>query len=133
MHLEAEKIIDKKNISFCFSFLRDLNNFEHIMPLGKLKKWQSEMDACTFQLDALPEIGLNFIAQDTDSILLQSSGKIPFKFELRITLEELAETQTKIKLFLQSHDINAMLKFMVEKPLLNFLNALLENFSKQPN
>ena len=57
--------------------------------------------------------------------MITSFGKVPFTFNLDILLEEQSADQTHIQMIFKG-DINAFMKMMVEKPLRNFFNMLVD-------
>ena len=44
--IETEKKISPNSPEQIFAFLNDMNNFEKLMPEGKIEKWESTEDQC---------------------------------------------------------------------------------------
>jgi carbon monoxide dehydrogenase subunit G len=122
--IETEKKISPNSPEQIFAFLNDMNNFEKLMPDGKIDKWESTENQCEFTLKGMARIGLK---KETTSppnhIKVSSFGKVPFTFDLDINLKEEADHQTEISIVFKG-DINPFMKMMVEKPLTNFFNFL---------
>ncbi len=109
-----------------FNFLADLNNFEQLMPEGKIEKWQSDPNQCEFTIKGMARIGLKKVSESSpDKISIESFGKVPFNFTLDIHLAELGDGKTEAYMLFEG-DINPFMKMMVEKPLTNFFNMLVE-------
>lgn len=124
--IETEKKVSPNAIESLFGFLTDMNNFEQLMPADRIEKWESSEDQCEFTIKGMARIGLK--KEETkapDLIKISSFGKVPFKFTLDIHLTKLAEDQTQAYIHFEG-DINPFMKMMVEKPLRNFFNMLVD-------
>jgi carbon monoxide dehydrogenase subunit G len=122
--IETEKKISPNSPEQIFAFLNDMNNFEKLMPDGKIDKWESTENQCEFTLKGMARIGLKKEATSPPNhIKVSSFGKVPFTFDLDINLKEEADHQTEISIVFKG-DINPFMKMMVEKPLTNFFNFL---------
>lgn len=122
--IETEKKISPNSPEQLFAFLTDMNNFEKLMPEGKIEKWSSTEDQCEFTIKGMARIGLK--KENTEApnkIKISSFGKVPFTFDLDINLKEEAANQTEVGMVFNG-DINPFMKMMVEKPLRNFFNYL---------
>jgi carbon monoxide dehydrogenase subunit G len=122
--IETEKKISSNSPEQIFAFLNDMNNFEKLMPEGKIEKWESTEDQCEFTIKGMARIGLKKESANAPNHLKVSSfGKVPFTFDLDINLTEQADQQTEVGMVFNG-DINPFMKMMVEKPLRNFFNYL---------
>lgn len=112
-----------------FNFLSDLNNFEQLMPEGKVEKWSSSTEECEFTIKGMARIGLRKESVDPIQLIkITSFGKVPFKFDLDIHLEAKDDKTDVYMIF--NGDINPFMKMMVEKPLTNFFNILVSTASE---
>ncbi|MEQ8910606.1 MAG: SRPBCC family protein [Vicingaceae bacterium] len=124
--IETKKEVSSNSPQKLFDFLTDMNNFEALMPEGKVEKWNSEKDQCEFTIKGMARIGLKIV--DTESpnrIQIESFGKVPFPFTLEICLDEKDNEGSEVYMTFKG-EINAFMKMMVEKPLRNFFNMLVE-------
>ena len=122
--IETEKKISQNSAEQIFNFLNDMNNFESLMPEGKIEKWESSEDQCEFTIKGMARIGLKKESTNAPNHMKVSSfGKVPFTFDLDIHLKEQADHQTEVSMVFNG-DINPFMKMMVEKPLRNFFNFL---------
>tara|TARA_R110000868_G_scaffold197243_5_gene443372 strand:- start:84 stop:488 length:405 start_codon:yes stop_codon:yes gene_type:complete len=127
--IETSIAVSPNNISKLFGFLCDMRHFEQILPQDKVEKWEAEEDQCSFTIKGMSRIGLKRKSVEAPStIFIESHGKVPFDFELEIQLKEQAEDQTSVQIIFQG-EINAFLKMMVEKPLKNFFESLVNKAS----
>lgn len=128
--IDTEKKISPNSILSLYNFLIDMNNFEKLMPTDKIEKWDSSEDQCEFTIKGMARIGLKKIeSKEPTFIKIESFGKVPFTFTLDILLNEVADDQTEAQIHFEG-DINPFMKLMVEKPLGNFFNMLVDKASK---
>ena len=124
--IDTEKKTSPNSIQALYNFLIDMNNFERLMPADKIEKWDSTEDQCEFTIKGMARIGLRKIdSNEPELIKIESFGKVPFTFTLDINLKELAESETEASIHFEG-DINPFMKLMVEKPLSNFFNMLVD-------
>ncbi len=123
--IQSEEKIINQPITVIFDYLSNFNNWQNLMP-EQVNSWQSNRDTCQFYLKALSKIGMKIIERNENSFIKAISYKEnPAEFELITQLETTKENNTKINIcFLL--DINSMKKILVERPLKNFLNYILE-------
>ena len=128
--IETEKKVSPNSPEQLFTFLTDMNNFEKLMPEGKIEKWESTEDQCEFTIKGMARIGLKKESTEApNKIIISSFGKVPFPFKLDINLREQAEKQTEVSMVFNG-EINPFMKMMVEKPLRNFFNYLVTKASE---
>jgi len=109
-----------------FNFISNFDNFNNLIPQDKIKNWQSTKETCTFTIDGLGETGLKIIEKEPfKTIKITGNGKTPFDFNFWVQLKQIAENDTKIKLTVKA-EINQMMKMMIEKPLKQGLDGLID-------
>lgn len=124
--IETKKGISPNAIEKLYEFLVDMNNFEALMPKDKIEKWSSTTEQCEFTIKGMARIGLKRVDQTSPtSIKIGSFGKVPFDFSLDIELKPVDDNHTETQMIFNG-DINAFMKMMVEKPLTNFFNMLVD-------
>lgn len=122
--ITSRKEIINQSDEHIFNFISDFTNFSQLMP-PQAKDLKITRDTCSFTLEGLPTINLRIterLAYNT-IIMTAEDGKIPFslKCQLNRVSNESCEAQ-----FIFDAEFNMMMKMMVEKPLTNFLNLLVE-------
>ena len=106
-----------------YSFLADLNHFEHMMP-EQVINWQSTADHCTFTIKNLADLGLKIENRvPGQQVLVVSDGKAPFDFKLSCNLTASSEISTEV-IFEITADLSPMFKMMVSNPLSNLVNIM---------
>ena len=129
-NIASKKVEVNNSAENVFNFLADFNNFEKLMPKDKISNWTSNSNECSFEINGMSSIGMKI--QETSpytSLRLVSHGKNPFSFTLDVKLEK-TEKDFVISQMIFSGDINPFLKLVVEKPLTNFFNQLVENLGQ---
>lgn len=128
--IETKKGLSPNAAEKLFHFLSDMNNFEQLMPEDRIEKWASTEEQCEFNIKGMAHIGLKRVASTPfNQIIIESFGKVPFSFTLELMLDEKEENSTEVSMLFQG-DINAFMKIIVEKPLTNFFNMLVDKASK---
>lgn len=128
--IDTEKKVSPNNIETLFNFLTNMNNFEKLMPADKIEKWDGDNEQCEFTIKGMARIGLKKeSANKPDHIKVSSFGKVPFTFTLDINLNEVSAEETEVDIHFEG-DINPFMKMMVEKPLKNFFNMLVNKASE---
>ena len=127
---------DKKEIAYSaetiFSFITNFQNFESLLPADKVENFKYTEDSCSFRIKGMTDIGLKRVAATPNSLVyLDSYGKVPFKFTLNLYLQDKGE-QTAAHLIFDG-EINPFMKMMVETPLTNFFNMLVDKLVEKFN
>lgn len=127
--IETKHELSSNSQGKLFQFLSDLNNFEQLMPEGKIEKWSSSSEECEFTIKGMARIGLKKVSEEPNSLIkITSFGKVPFSFDLDIHLNDKGDKTESYMVF--KGDINPFMKMMVEKPLTNFFNILVSTASE---
>jgi carbon monoxide dehydrogenase subunit G len=112
-----------------FTFLSDMNNLQKLMP-EQVINWTSDADACRFTIKGMADLGLAISERHEHSLIVMNAhGKTPFPFTLKVHIRP-SEAISEAQLVFDG-EVNPFLKMMVEKPLGNFFNMLLDGLSRQ--
>ena len=130
MILTGEKISVNSNVKEIESFLLDSTNYEFLLPMDKVSNFKADNDSCSFKVQGGITISLIQDGREDGKIFLKSGDKSPFPFKLTIHLNKLEEELTEGYIEFDG-EVNAFLKMMVEKPLLNLFNYMSQKLSKQ--
>ena len=127
--LESKKLEINCPAEEAYGFLIDINNLEKLMPSDKIEGWTSDESSCSFNIKGLAKIGMKRNSSVPNTLInLISEGKNPFDFTLDIHLTEQGDTCTGQIVF--EGKMNPFIKAMVEKPLTNFFNMLVEKMQE---
>jgi carbon monoxide dehydrogenase subunit G len=125
--IESKEVTINEKSSTISQFLGNLNNLQKLMPEDKISDWESDEDSCRFQIKGLAKIGMRKSSEDSSKVVMESEGKNPFDFTLTINLDEKGDDTTAKILF--DGKMNPFMKAMVEKPLTNFFNMLVDKLA----
>ncbi len=121
--VKGELNTSKSNV---YDLLSDLNNLKEFLPADKISDWESDGKTCSFKVMGNYTIGLELDESSTvDHIKLNSSAKSPFPFTLNIHNSELGGEKTEAQIICEA-ELNMMLKMMVQKPLKNLFDYIIQ-------
>ena len=102
-----------------------MNNFKNLLPQDKISNWISDKQSCSFKIQGATTI--SFIIESSEEpklIHLISGEESPFAFNLDVHLAEENGVTTGYQVF--NADINMFMKMMVEKPLQNLFDFIVD-------
>lgn len=128
--IETAKVQVKRTAEEVFKFLLNFNNFQKLMPEGKVSGWNSSDKNFSFVFSGMARIGM---AHESNvphkEIHIVSSGSNPFDFTLKVLIDGNNDGTCTVHMDFEA-EINPFVKVMVEKPLDTFFNALTQNLQK---
>lgn len=128
--IESNKTIVNKSDQQVFLFISDFNNFVHLMP-PEVKDLKVTQNDCSFSIQGMPTIHLKIEKKVPHSLVRMVSKDGKLDFSLNCNLEAIDETSCYAH-FTFDAQLNSMMKMMVQKPLTNFLNTLVEKLKLIP-
>lgn len=128
MKIETEKVLVDKSAKDLFDSLKDINNFEKLMP-ENTKFEVIDENTFLFALKAMPEIKLErkSMTPNTEMVLGTTTDKIAF--ELKTLLTEVEPNKTEVQIIFEGK-FNMMIEMMVKTPITNFISTLVKNAHK---
>lgn len=113
-----------------YNFMSNFNNFKQFIPVDKIQDFESTEDSCRFSVPNMGKVGLRIVEKTPfNTIKISGDGMANQQFNFWVQLKEMDENDTKVKLTIKA-DLNPMLKMMVNKPLQNFVDKLVEAMEK---
>jgi carbon monoxide dehydrogenase subunit G len=129
MIIESTPSVAKASINDVFSFLRDVSNLYHLLPLDKIKDWEASTEHCSFKVQGGIIIPMDFECEEKPTKLVLKSGvKSPFPFTLSVLLENLDGT-TKGQLIFDAK-VSKMIQLIAEKPLRNLFETMSQKLTE---
>lgn len=111
-----------------FNFLSNFNNFKDLMP-EKVSDWTSTEETCYFSISGIASLGMKIIEKQAPlKIKMVDNGKVPFKFDFIVDIQESGENSIVNLTF--DAELNPMLKLVAVSPLKSFLEELLDHLEK---
>ncbi len=128
MHIESEKKIIAKSQKETFEFLKNVENFEKLMPESIEKFELLSEESFLFQLKGMPAIKLKLdkIEPYNLVVLAAVSDKLPFTLKGDITA--VGENESEVQLIFEG-EFNSMMAMMIKKPIKKFITTLSENLT----
>lgn len=129
MNLESPKVSVSKSQKEVFDFLKDVENFEKIMPENIEKFETLENESFIFQLKGMPVIKLKLKETTEPQKIILGSTSDKLAFTLTGFVEEVAENESAVQLVFEG-EFNSMMAMMIKNPINKFIATLSENISK---
>jgi carbon monoxide dehydrogenase subunit G len=123
MEIKSTKVVVDADAKTVFDFLKNTQNFYHLMPQESISDWEADEMQCSFKVQGGIVISLiqtSFI--EGEKVVLKSGEKSPFSFELSIHIFP-NENKTEGYVHFEGN-VNSFLKMFVEKPLTNLFNHM---------
>ena len=111
--------------------LSDLSNLEKVkdrLPEDKVKNMSFDTDTLSFNVDPVGQLTLRIIEREPSKCIKFETTNSPLPFNMWIQLVSTAEEECKLKVTI-SMDINPFMKAMVQKPLQDGLEKMVEMLS----
>lgn len=123
MVIESTPAIANASVQEVFSFLRDVSNLYHLLPLDKIKDWEASTEYCSFKVQGGIIIPMEYLSSNESSqLVLKSGAKSPFPFTLTVNLIQI-DNKTKGQLIFDAK-VSKMIQLVAEKPLRNLFNTM---------
>lgn len=124
---KSPEVLINKSAKGFFNKISDLNNLKEILPKD-IRDFKSTKSRCSFKMNDLPEL----IFEISEKI---EFSKISFKaIDSQVPLSlncYISESGDKCKARIEIEaELNMMMRMMVEKPLINFLNIISTKLQK---
>ena len=113
------------NAEAVFAFVTDIRNFERFAPKGTINNWIAEKESCSFNVSMIGTVTVRIAEKEKFSKVIYSGDalkKNDFLLTLHISdkLTKLAEVRVVL-----NADLNPVMKMMVSKPIVQFLEMLI--------
>ena len=114
-----------------YAKLSDLSNLESVkdrLPEDKVQDLSFDSDTLSFSVSPVGQITLQIVERDPYKCIKLATTNSPLPFNMWIQLVETAEEECKIKVTV-GMDINPFMKAMVQKPLQDGLEKMVDMLS----
>ncbi len=114
--IDSKEVEIAKPAQELYDFVKDMNNFQQLLPQERISEWKSDGTSCSFKVQGAATIGLQLEGGTPPNLLkLKATERSPFPFTLDVHLNEDGGV-TKVSQVFEA-DLNPFTKMMVEKPL----------------
>lgn len=125
MKLETPLVTLQKPKEEIYSFLKNLKNFEKVMPSNK-EKFEVDGDSFIIGLYGIPDIRMVIREEQPSDKIVLSAASSKIDFSLAFNFTEIDKNTSQAQLFFDGN-FNPMVAMMVKNPLTNFINDMSEN------
>ena len=126
MHIESEKKTVSKSQKESFEFLKNVENFEKLMPEGIEKFEMLSSDSFLFQLKGMPAIKLKLDRTEPHHLVVLAAASDKLPFTLRGEIEAINDSSSLVQLIFEG-EFNSMMAMMIKNPIKKFITSLSEN------
>jgi len=127
---QSHKVQLQVPVEKAYTFLRDLNNLQKLMP-EQIINWQSTEDSCSFDIKGMAHISLERAEIIPNRLVrIISKPENPIELEIRGNLEKQTADQTILWIELTA-DLSPMLKLMASGPMQNLVNIMADKLKFQ--
>lgn len=129
-NISSEKARVNYSAEKVFEFVGNFDNFKELLPEDRVENYQCTEDSCSFRIKGMTDLGLRIEEREKPGkIVMKSDGKVPFAFTMQVNFETIDENSCDASIDFEG-DINPFMKMMVEKPLTNFFNMLVNRLAE---
>lgn len=126
MYIESEKKIVPKSQKETFEFLKNVGNFEKLMPESIEKFELLSEESFLFQLKGMPAIKLKLDKIDPYNLVVLAAASDKLPFTLRGEISAVSENESEVQLIFEG-EFNSMMAMMIKSPIKKFITTLSEN------
>ena len=132
MNLESPKVVIEKSSQIVFDFLKDVKNFESLMPVNISKFELINDEIFLFAINGMPEITLKKKYLDSPNIIVLGAEGGKLDFSLTAYIKDISKNKSEVYLNFKG-DFNPMMTMMIKGPISKFIETLALNVSKNCN
>ncbi len=126
MHIESEKKILAKSQKEIFEFLKNVGNFEKLMPETIEKFELLPEESFLFQLKGMPTIKLKLDKVEADHLVVLAAASDKLPFTLRGEISAISDDESEVQLVFEG-EFNSMMAMMIKNPIQKFITTLSDN------
>ena len=108
-----------------FAFVTDLRNFERFAPKGTINNWIAEKESCSFSVAMVGTVTVRIAGKERFSNVIYNGDALKKNdFTLILHISDNLTNQAEVRVVL-SADLNPVMKMMVSKPIVQFMEMLI--------
>ena len=113
-----------------YTFVTDIRNFERFIPQGTINNWLSDKESCSFNVSMLGTVSLRIAEKEMFKKVVYNGDALKKNdFTLVLDIVNSVKNTAEVKVSLNA-DLNPMLKMMASKPIVQFLEMLVNEMEK---
>jgi hypothetical protein len=113
------------NAEAVFAFVTDIRNFERFAPKGTINNWAAEKESCSFSVSMVGTVTVRIAEKDEfNKVIYEGDALKKNDFTLTLHISDNLANPAEVRVVL-SADLNPIMKMMVSKPIIQFLEMLI--------
>lgn len=129
MNFQSRKIKLNKSQQLTFEHLKEMSNYESLMPENSTFEVHESGQGFAVQLKGLPKVGLRLKeVQEPKSITFNSPSE-NFNYEMQVNINETGENHSEVFIDFNGK-FNPMIEMMAKKPLTKLIETIADNLEK---
>ncbi len=113
-----------------YAFVTDVRNFERFVTQGTISNWLANRESCSFNVAMIGTVSLRLDEKEMFSKVVYKGDALKKNdFKLVLDIGNSAKNTAEVKVSLNA-DLNPMLKMMASKPIVQFLEMLVNEMEK---
>lgn len=113
------------NAEVVFAFVTDIRNFERFTPKGTINNWTAEKESCSFSVSMIGTVTVRIAEKEKSSkVIYRGDALKKNDFSLTLHISDNLANPAEVRVEL-SADLNPVMKMMVSKPIVQFLEMLI--------
>jgi hypothetical protein len=129
MQLQSDKVSIPKSQIETFEFLKNVENFEKLMPESIEKFEMLTEDSFLFQLKGMPTIKLKLDKTEAHHLVVLAAASDKLPFTLKGDIESVSDNESSVQLTFEG-EFNSMMAMMIKNPIKKFITTLSENLTR---
>lgn len=126
MQLQSDKVSIPKSQIDTFEFLKNVENFEKLMPESIEKFEMLSDESFLFQLKGMPTIKLKLDRTEPHHLVVLAAASDKLPFTLKGEIASIGENESEVQLTFEG-EFNSMMAMMIKNPIKKFITTLSEN------
>lgn len=122
--IESKTVTVNKSAEELFEQLKDLRNFKRVMP-DSVDKFEADEDSFLFGMKGMPDVRLRVEEKREPEYIRFKSASSKIDFSLEGHVKPVTANTCEVR-FEFSGKFNPMVRMMVERPLKNFIENLVD-------
>lgn len=113
-----------------YAFVTDIRNFERFVPQGTISNWLADRESCSFNVAMIGTVSLRLAEKEMfNKVVYNGDALKKNDFTLVLDIGNSAKNTAEVIVSLNA-DLNPMLKMMASKPIVQFLEMLVNEMEK---
>lgn len=130
MKFQSRKIKLNKSQELTFAHLKEMSNYESLMPENSTFEVHESGDGFAIQLSGLPKVGLRLKEIHEPSAIVFNSPSSNFDYEMKVNIDSIGNEESEVYIDFNGK-FNPMIEMMAKKPLTKLIETIADNLESK--